>query len=799
MLMRRNTIHPFTRHSNPLLPDSDHPVASPTKPTSTNPFLDTLHGDDSETQPLTRQEYINTTLQISPTTNPFLSDTSTYSSASFIHENTKDSEYWKDNVEENKAAQQGKNIKDRIHKLYQQYSPLNNQQYLPHHRPRRPSDDQIGAAHSHSRRMSLDLFKAPFAWNRQRHATCTASDPKRTPTQGMPSFGKQQHNEDTGNYTARDWHTESDSGNTSSDEILKSSRYYPQEEEQIYYSGQQQDSNQDQNQDQNSETDLLSGTQAGENNTHAPPLPSTTTEYGPLEYRRDLQATAPTCDETEAIDRSRRRHSVFSDWSIEDCPRLLALQKKQLQAEQDQVHQSLSSSKTSLTRSRTDTTLDQHHGHSLLQHRRHTSVQYPHPTRQDFSQSNAIHENRHRRRNSVVIGRNLTRQHSPQLVSSENAPSHHYAKTVSDGVEAHPNTYDTNQDPWAAAATPTLHPLERTWQPKSSLTRRESQSYAHDFMRESELSRLRPWTATSSTYAYSYSSSRSSPVSSPVHQRMFPHECDFEGQVDYTPSEEEFSQNQVDRPLDTQPVYREVEHNQVYEQDYNEYDHNSGYNEPTNHNDVNSMEQPGDRFVEEHDFSCHENEHDRLYTDLVQWQDDNFVNDQEAKLESKQTRSQDILSRKATVAKKKLYKLLNYTRQRHDQPDKIYSDDGDNNHQHHHHHHYEVSCDCGDGSGNDQSGNDSSRLTSSKYSFKSSLRARVRLTQTKTALRQAKRRLSDAARTLVSDANKAASSMTPLLRSQGSKCHRCDHGGMVNVSESSIKSGKGIESVAEER
>ncbi|KAF9181617.1 hypothetical protein BGZ51_005284 [Haplosporangium sp. Z 767] len=702
MLKRRNMIRPFTRHSNLLLQDSDHPLASPTRFTSTNPFLDALHGDDSETQPPAKQEYINQiTPQISPTTNPFLSDTSTYSHAAFIPEYTDKSGHWKDNVEENKAAQQKKNIKDRIHKLYQQYSLHNNQQHLPHHRPRRPSGDHMGAVHNHSRRMSLDLFKIPFAWNRQRRVTCTASDLKRTITQGMPSFEKQQRN---GIHTARDSeyifpypHTESDGGNTSSDEILKSSRYYPQEEEQIHYSDQQQENSQDLNQDQNSEPGLLFSAQAGfydEYATHVPPLTSTTTERGPLEYIQDLQAMAPTCDETETLGRSSRRHSVFSD-SIEDCPRLLALQRKQLQAEQDQAHQA-----------------------------------------------------------------------------------------VSDGVETHSDTYDTNQDLRAAAATLTLHPLERTWQPRPSLTRRESQSYAHDFMRESERWRLRPWTATSSTYAYSYSSSLSSPVSSPVHQRMFPHERDLEGQVNYTPNEEGFFQSQVDRPLDTQ----------VYEQDYNEYGHNSGYDEPINHNEMNGMVQLEDRFMEEHDFSCRENECDRFYTDTMQWQGDNFVSDHEAKLESKQTRSQDILTRKATVAKKKLYKLLHHTKQRHDQPDRIHSDDeGDN------HHHYEAGYDCDDGSGNGQSGNDSFRFTSSAYSFKSSLRARVRLAQTKTALRQVKRRISDAARTLALDANKATSSMTPLLRSQGSKCHQCDDEGVENVSESSIRSEKGIKSVAEER
>ncbi|KAF9964072.1 hypothetical protein BGZ70_006986 [Mortierella alpina] len=174
---------------------------------------------------------------------------------------------------------------------------------------------------------------------------------------------------------------------------------------------------------------------------------------------------------------------------------------------------------------------------------------------------------------------------------------------------------------------------------------------------------------------------------------------------------------------------------------------------------------------------------------------------------------QGRLIRRASVAKAKFYKLLHHNRQRQQQQsnhsprqgtgdvdfrdqDVYYARDdvfevqqedeeeeeeveekvnskGYHHHYHHDHHHDDNGFSDGSihlGGGGGEGGLNSS---SSAYSFTSSFRARVRLTRTKTVLRQVKQRLSAAARSMISEANKAAHHVGPLLRSNSlARYHR---------------------------
>ncbi|KAF9996770.1 hypothetical protein BGZ80_009748 [Entomortierella chlamydospora] len=109
--------------------------------------------------------------------------------------------------------------------------------------------------------------------------------------------------------------------------------------------------------------------------------------------------------------------------------------------------------------------------------------------------------------------------------------------------------------------------------------------------------------------------------------------------------------------------------------------------------------------------------------------------------------SRDRLTNTAILVKKKLYKLLKspYQAQSRTSPSKEDEDE-------------EVKL------------NDPSRSVSSVYSVTSSLRAKMPLTpKTKTVLRQVKRRINTAARTVMSEASKAANDVTPILRSNTRK------------------------------
>ncbi|KAF9354300.1 hypothetical protein BGX34_011111, partial [Mortierella sp. NVP85] len=152
------------------------------------------------------------------------------------------------------------------------------------------------------------------------------------------------------------------------------------------------------------------------------------------------------------------------------------------------------------------------------------------------------------------------------------------------------------------------------------------------------------------------------------------------------------------------------------------------------------------------------NDHDvRHYYNTVDWQrTDDCEDHHETRSGSTLNRSRDLIVRRATLAKTKFYKLLK-------QPSQY----PHGRHQHHHHHHYGVNEEdrpdlCSDPYPDEK--DDPSRSESSMYSVMSSLRARTRLnSKTKMVLRQVKRRLSSAAKSVMSEVNKAASNVSHAI------------------------------------
>ncbi|KAG0270898.1 hypothetical protein BGZ95_001380, partial [Linnemannia exigua] len=210
--------------------------------------------------------------------------------------------------------------------------------------------------------MSLDVFKVPFALNKTRRATCAASDLKRMLTIKTSSVlvRRQQKKEDQGGNDLSGTVGSHDNGGV--DEILKTSRYHPDEQfvdDHVHEQQQQQqfqdiqeryslDDNEDSYQyqhhgPQGPYTPFVQHHQHNNNsraghghNMGIHPFDSVPAqqEADPYIQQPLFQATDRPPMEQKAANLTRRRYSVFSDWSIEDCPRLLAMQQLQQQEQQ---------------------------------------------------------------------------------------------------------------------------------------------------------------------------------------------------------------------------------------------------------------------------------------------------------------------------------------------------------------------------------------------------------------------------------------------------------------------------------
>ncbi|KAF8933024.1 hypothetical protein BGZ58_006633 [Dissophora ornata] len=650
----------------------------------------------------------------------------------------------------------------------------------------RPQNHKRQNREGRSRRLSLNLFKAPFGWHRRRRATC-ASDLKRMTMIDQDIPTDEEISGNTFKFTnSKEQYPQNIEEQNDADVILKSSRYsveeYNENEEDHNEEGQNhQLTQQHANQQRESFNPFFSSESASEHpNLEASHYEESTPEYEQHELdKRDFRQSWAAPDTVEIVDTTstaRRRHSVFSDWSIEDCPRLMAFQKKQLEEEEeeerdrqrleqeDEEWQRFAGSKMSITRSTTDTVLDhQYQDKDIRQHRRHTSAFCrPHNDASPHAPSPPIVDRP--RRSSVVVGRNIIRQ--PQSTpphslrtgfrprnsvtkAEPHSPYHYNDQGVEHDAdsEAPHDAFEENRDSYTAAS---VHPFDRPWRPRSS-ARRESQSYAQDFMKDGELWVPRPWTTSSSS---------SSPTAS-LYRKSFPHEREDQELTAYNSgSEEDSSYDRVSHHSRPESTYHDMK--QVQMRPYGQEDDDSE-NEVLDSEADDVDEYDGGATGQEsvYDFGSQSDEttpfqaddHDiRYYYNSMDWQETEEQQDTHPS-STPFNRSRDLLTKRASLAKAKFYKLLKQhpqqVRERDlEDPHLHQDDDHESGHDHDYSQEDYIEVD------------DPSRSENSVYSVTSSLRARMRLnTKTKTVLRQVKRHISAAARTVVSGATKAANNV----------------------------------------
>ncbi|KAF9438315.1 hypothetical protein BGZ76_008703 [Entomortierella beljakovae] len=751
MLKRRNTIHPLQASVQ------WQPELQKSKLQSTNPFLSSSCDDMKKSTIYKTEEFIadhytqvlehkhtrtqsNTTTTSITNTNPFLFEDDTNPHFTQIQQDG------------NYNAQND--------------TPCRNEKYKTHSRP------------GGSRRMSLDLFKAPFGWHRRRRATCALADLDKMSTIAQSCDQVQeilrsnftninQSSEDT-NYN----------DNTEDDTILKSSRYHPEEEDQLddtHYSHAAEHQLSDHGYE-NSESQkesfnpFLNSDSKSDVPTFAGAHPADINNY--MAGRLDQQQQMTFQDGGEKGSRNwRRRHS---DFSVDDCPRLLALQRQQQQEQQQQQQQSeryevvqqqdISASRMSLTKSTTDTALN---SYSYSQNPRSSS----------YGQPSSTSTNSNPRRNSVVVGRNIVRPKLAVRSLYEPTTSRRYSEAEYQHYNhdlAHSytepencsqdldNTYQLSSETGQTSlGSNNVHPFDQptSCQPRS-IGRRESQSYAQDFMKNIEPWVPRPWTTTS------ISSCGSSPAS-PLYHCTFPHERE-----DYQESQDDLDQ--------TVPTYHDM--SEIQRKPYGQEEDEEEAKERNEIEHTNNPREYGYDFGDldsNRTYQVDENEV-RLFYNSIDWKMDEEIEgnyDQARKqnvgFQQSVQSSRSRLTRKATIAKNKIYKLLKQPQHQYQPESQIqlqpqfqsqtqqmqFRSDSD-----------EVEVE-GEMAEHYQQRDDISRsntsAANSTYSATSSLRARMRLTpKTKTVLRQVKRRISIAAKSVFSEASRAANTVTPILRNR---------------------------------
>ncbi|KAG9069122.1 hypothetical protein KI688_010017 [Linnemannia hyalina] len=668
--------------------------------------------------------------------------------------------------------------------------------------------------------MSLDVFKVPFNLNKSRRATCAASDLKRMLTIKTSSVlvRRQQKKADD----------QSDGSNNGVnnhdgpvDEILKTSRYHPDEqvmdrqgdddgqqyqnfaqdgqamEDEDSYRYQHQHAHHQYSNDAAEESFNPFVQHHNNHKGHGQDIAAHPFDSAPDQdtdpYRQPFQATDRpiNIDEKKSTNMTRRRYSVFSDWSIEDCPRLLAMQQRQQQQQReeqeqlDRLYQGMSSSQTMLARSTTDTSLGQ--TYDITQHRRHTTIAHTHhpspesstPAPPPAAVASSGMTGRPRR-NTVILGKNLIRsatsaagpnhrRPNPETASLKSTTSRHPATT--DAYTASLQRRQLRQQQQQQQQKQHEHGNGQLRQPVGRPE--SSHSYKHDFLKDTAKWKPHPWTVASS----SYSSACSSP-SSPLHQSRFPHELGHE-ESDQDDSDESSSEDddsgsnsdsEEDSEDDAEPLYHDMKAIQMkpYGHEDDDDDGYSRFEQQAGQEDVGPQEQG---------YEDGSGGNYGYYDDSFQWHPYNYDQQpdstggyyespsssaaafSESTTTPSKAQSQDSLAKKASLAKAKFYKYLSKSAtttspssssQHNYHPlDSGDSDLETTSHHHYQHGFYEAEVDNYD--------HDSSHHQfGSGYSFTSSLRARVRLTKTKTVLRQVKRRLSEA---LSEATTKAASTL----------------------------------------
>ncbi|KAG0312117.1 hypothetical protein BGZ99_009712 [Dissophora globulifera] len=319
MLRRRNTIHPL-QHSAELGEPQFKPFLPKTK--VTNPFLsvscdnldDIVHTSQLERDDACLPADALALTSSAAYTNPFLHHTAAYSSGDSLSHNEStarwDATY---NDDSNSGDHHHESLK---HKLQGQY------------------DGGV-------RRLSLDLFKAPFAWNRRRRATCASSDLKRMMKMDQSIIQNEEVARSTFRFPSNSDITvlspQDGSNYHGQDEdgvgvILKSCRYEPEEQGDSDVQDHDAYLERDQKRERPASFNPFLSSDSTDSMTDRDAKHDERADQGHGPNKKDLRQTWAAPEGVETLTTNtpgRRRHSVFSDWSIEDCPRLLAFQNQQ--------------------------------------------------------------------------------------------------------------------------------------------------------------------------------------------------------------------------------------------------------------------------------------------------------------------------------------------------------------------------------------------------------------------------------------------------------------------------------------
>jgi hypothetical protein len=347
MLKRRNTIH----QGHQLYSKDIHPLGPHATTTlrSTNPFLSSSLDDLST--------LVSKHSQYAP---PFATSNDDEKNNPFYYEPNTCNPFF---------SQGGANIGENHQQEEYQYPSHDQHNIYPNQQQQQYTlklQTNSNPKDLHKRKMSVDVFKAPFNLNKARRATCTASDLKRMLTIKTPSalirryHKKEDHHGRDNSELVGAGGGSHDYSNGNADEILKTSKYHPEEQFMDNHPNEDQqqprqhshnaqegyslDNSKESYQYQHQATEESynpfvqnhNGNHAGhEHGMEIHPFDSAPDQQGTDPYHQQPSFQAPSQpEERKPASPTRRRYSVFSDWSIEDCPRLLAMQQRQQREQQ---------------------------------------------------------------------------------------------------------------------------------------------------------------------------------------------------------------------------------------------------------------------------------------------------------------------------------------------------------------------------------------------------------------------------------------------------------------------------------
>ncbi|KAG0056579.1 hypothetical protein BGZ83_004361 [Gryganskiella cystojenkinii] len=752
-LARRNTVHPLQHRSSMRSNYTPASTNSTTRlmVTTTNPFLNSV--DDHTPSPFLLKT--RPFQQSSPNTTPFAYTTTTNS----WNENSTS-----DYVPSSSPTSDVDPRKKSRHRHASSFSHSSTTNFTKDtHFSRDPgtTGKPTSSKDLRSRRMSLDIIKSPFGWNRHRRPTCaiTTSQKHISLSQGDSRYFPTVGSNDEGGY----------------EEIQRTAIYRDSELG-------RDDNKPNESTVVVSRTNSVQGTQHVR--THSVSYnPFLQEDSGPTiqGYQPSVQQWGTNQDwedsssghqqeekEAEVVIKilPRRRHSVFSDWSVEDCPRLLAAHK----TEEHQQHQEeMYNSRTSLTRSMT---MKNYPVEYQPQHRRHSSVAH-HPPPASGCRA---------RRNTVTLATNSTvheshyQQRMPHSRSSikESDPLNRYQDRQALDHEDHDvqdNSAITARNDYDHDNSNNIHPLDlerpSTVKLTPTLHRQDSRSYAQDFGRPNNNSTIhrppiRPWVYTGRSS--SLKSFGSPTTTSPLHQSSSIYDHDIDDQ-NIAISRVVSVQSKVSSPIS----YRDVQlrpYGQEFEDEEQDKDDVGDYAQTETEQDQNAQRDKNERFVST---ICRDEEDDQAYYNALARQLTRHPYDDDEgdtlgngvgissgyNLSDRKNSLFGTSDQSLTKGfQASFYKLMS---QSHEYYDDDHFNDADQRQNVSRSRSFRSRLTATAALATGGVSTSTFSLAESAQSFTSSFRARVeRLTKTNTVFRQVKRRISMAARNVMTEANKAA-------------------------------------------